>query len=69
MGATFLTNLKVAINQGFSWGMSRTSKGEGCQKEGGQIQRGEDLFVHCKICLELPKYKPPHKCTILNKLD
>ena len=34
MGAAFLTKLKAAINEGFSSGMSRISKGEGYQKGG-----------------------------------
>ena len=40
MGAAFLTKLKVAINKGFSWGMEKISKGEGCQKGGRQMQWG-----------------------------
>ena len=34
MGAAFLTKLKAAISEEFSWGMSRISKGEGYQKWG-----------------------------------
>ena len=34
MGTAFLTKLKVAINEEFSWGMSRIPKGEGYQKWG-----------------------------------
>ena len=34
MRAALWTRLKVAINEGFSWGMSRISEGEGCQKGG-----------------------------------
>ena len=37
MRAAILTKLKVTINQGFSWGMSTISKGEGCQKRGPNI--------------------------------
>ena len=33
-GSSLLTKLKFAINEGFSWGMSRISKVEGCQKGG-----------------------------------
>ena len=40
MGAAFLTKLKVAINEGFSWGMDKISKGQGCQKGGCQMQWG-----------------------------
>ena len=40
MGAAFLTKLKVAINEGFSWGMEKISKVEGCQKGGRQMKWG-----------------------------
>ena len=68
MGTAFLSKLKVAINEEFSRGMSKISKGEGCKK-GGSNTMGIDLFAHCKTCLRLPKGKPSHKCTVLNRLD
>ena len=39
-GTSLLTKLKVAINEGFSWGFSKISKGEGCQN--GGIKYNED---------------------------
>ena len=69
MGAAFLTKLKVAINEEFSWGMSRISKGEGCQKWGIKYNEDKTSLPIVKFVLNLPKCKPPHKCTILNKLD
>ena len=79
-GTSLLTKLKVGINEGFSWGLSKISKGEGCQKGGIKFNGGMILlcpscinhckiYCYCKICLELSKCKPADECTILNKLN
>ena len=79
-GTSLLTKLKVGINEGFSWGLTKISKGEGCQKGGGSNIVGDKtslpicinhckIYCYCKICFELPKCKPADECPILNKLN
>ena len=79
-GTSRLTKLKVGINEGFSWGLSKISKkGKGVKKGGSNIMGDRllcpscinhcKIYCYCKICLELPKCKPADKCTILNKLN
>ena len=51
MGAAFLTKLKVAINEGFSSGMSRISKGEGYQKGGIKYNGDKSSLPTVKFAL------------------
>lgn len=41
MAAVFLIKLKVPINEGFSWGVSKISKVGECQKGGSNIMQNE----------------------------
>ena len=59
MGAAFLNKSKVAISEEFSWGMSRISKGEGCQKWGIKCNRDK---------ISLPTVKSALNCQNLNHL-
>ena len=51
MGAAFLTKLKAAINEGFSSGMSRISKGEGYQKGGIKYNGDKSSLPTVKFAL------------------
>ena len=51
MGAALWTRLKFSINEGFSWGMSRISKGEGCQKGGIKYNGDKTSLLTVKFAL------------------
>ena len=54
MGAAFLTNLKIAINEVFSCRMARISKGEGCQKWGLKYNGEKTSLPTVKFALNYP---------------
>ena len=51
MGEALLTKLKIAINDRFSWGMSRISKGEGWQKRGIKYNVHKTSLHYVKFAL------------------
>ena len=58
MGGAFLTRLKVEINEEFYWGMSRISKGEGCQKGGIKYNGDRTSLPTVKFALNCQNVNP-----------
>ena len=65
--------------KGFPREYAKFQKGEDVEKGVSNIMGDETslptcinyckIYCYCKIFLELPKYKPPDGCNILDKLD